>query len=423
MKRSFAWPLILVLLVSAGCTRSTIRTPTRPTETSAAEMFSTTFETTSESVDGIETTVSAGTVQSAALVGKYINNSAESMACKPQYRPYLALYADGTCIYYENYYEDCMTFHGTYTVSADSVALTLRDGDPDHPVRFTRSGGQLLLSADAKYGIFGGISRRGDAFIRTDETLTVQPAPQYASTAEHAAQILWNNTDKWLPSEDEPYAKPYYCFMELDWDGIPELVYCDIQGSGHYSYNRYFKIDVQNETVREIPHGSIRRAGYALPDDYFEVSADMDLRRELKLYRSGSTGETVYWGEDYERAYQGAYSLSYGFLHTSAGSVYEDYLFDSSVMTYQNGETENHYRKNGQTYNEDVELSESEFESQIQSLLSDYTDLHVQYRFVDILADENWDVTFNGMNGEGVKKLLVESYNAFSYDGYVKKQV
>ena len=368
--------------------------------------------------------------------GVYVNDSQESLACKEEYRPYIALYTDGSCVLYENYYWEAGAVEGSYTAQNDVLTLKLTGNTEYHSVSFRFASGAenaLILQTDLESYGNKGVSQVGDRFVLSARSLPKKPSAVQRNLPyrDKLAQTLWSNYSVWIPSDDNGltfYVQHVeFALMDLDGDGQVELIRTDLEGSGRYSYNSYYKIDPINNKITEIPTRNAQYGGLSTEsDDEFGDQMDLlILGDSLKMYRTAQ-GKIVFWGSDTERAGGGCWSDTVGYLQYDGRSVGENYLFSEYFASAEAGwtegdEDEHTFRKytNKELY-DTVLLSESQYEAEQQAVRSGWKDLHMRYAFVS-LPGMNGDNEPFEMSDQQVMAKLLESYDAFSYDGYVKK--
>lgn len=222
---------------------------------------------------------------------------------------------------------------------------------------------------------------------------------------ESAVEIYLANKAVWMENLDYFAMGGYrYGFLDLDFDGVLELVLNINDGSGMYSYNSYYKIDLSNNSVKEVLLSDGTGDGY----DY-----DMD-EDYPKLLKSKADDSYVYMCSDYERIMYGEFVNRYGTLymqnnrleteqlfseyHCEAGAGYEP--AESAVNTYSvftNGEF--------------VDVSKSEYENNYSSFMNDYTDMNLSHKFI-------YGKDLETADSNSQKEMLLDSYVSFSYDGF-----
>lgn len=104
-------------------------------------------------------------------------------------------------------------------------------------------------------------------------------------------EIYLENKDVWMESVDKPFNTQSYEYglFDLEGDGIPELFLSGIGGSGFFSDNTYYKVDVGTRSVYEMQD---------LPEDMSYI----DLSLDLEIYQDNRSGQVVYYGSDLMRS-------------------------------------------------------------------------------------------------------------------------
>lgn len=194
-----------------------------------------------------------------------------------------------------------------------------------------------------------------------------KPASNSASTAEDAIydtiDIYLENKDVWTIGKDRYFMEqnPGYIYglFDLEGDGIPELFSSGIGGTGFFSDNKFYKLDVATRSVYRMQD---------LPD----ALNSMDFYYNVAIYLDNQTSQLLYYGHDFVRnGWQ------------SNGTVYSMfYMENNTVSTKQLWaeycEVDNNYKEQYTYYyytngTDRVEVSESELDQYQEKYLGQYT--------------------------------------------------
>ena len=214
-----------------------------------------------------------------------------------------------------------------------------------------------------------------------------------------AVNIYLDNASLWEKDAEEFYmAGFYYLFLDLDFDGVSELVTTEVQGTGRFSTNRYFRIN-ENKEIEEIE----------VDTSIGDSSCDFFMDDSPVLLKNNSTGEYKYIVKDYIRAGGGMDFTAERELAYADGKISETNLFsyeriDEAVSG--TGETQEFYK----VYSlENKDVDKSEYETLRNEYFAEYTDLDLEVELVDGYEYYESEDKFN---------LLYDAYTDFEYDGF-----
>lgn len=262
----------------------------------------------------------------------------------------------------------------------------------------------LLMLALCTLIVFG-CNKKDDAL--TDENVIVQEDMERSEeegqklTGEQACEIYFSQKDKWqYNGETSPMNGYGYCLLDLNFDGVCELIKNVNNGSGRFSYNEYFKINPQSLEVEKI----------ASPE--FEYGNGYDYRmfdEDLKLLMSSSDASAFYLCKNYTRITTGVYTLEYGKMNMSLDGIeIEESLFSEyhDERDEENPDNQTHLYnvKKDESF---VEVNKQEYEAAMAEMYRQYYDSEVKWTCID--GEE-----FDGADSDTQKKLLSDAYNSFS---------
>lgn len=240
----------------------------------------------------------------------------------------------------------------------------------------------------------------------TDTQAETKPSTKPASvklTPAEAVKIYMNNIDTWQLDSEKFYMAGYrYLFLDLDFDGVLELVTNESQGSGRYSTNCFYKIS-DNNTVELIP---------------FDESVDKNNQCDLLfddspvLYKDNATGEYQYVFCDYIRAGGGMDYFREEEYTYKNGKIYANPLFAYEVIqaeVSESGEKEEYYT----LFNleEPEKVDKETYDKAVKDYEAQRTNLDLDFETID-------GADFSEANNTVKSDMLLESYTDFSYNGF-----
>ncbi|MBR3594389.1 MAG: hypothetical protein IKL44_06940 [Clostridia bacterium] len=244
----------------------------------------------------------------------------------------------------------------------------------------------------------------------TDSTVSDNVPSLPASTVKEpvlspksAVEIYMANKDVWMHDLEATPMNGYgYCLLDLDFDGVLELICSLNDGSGRFSYNSYYKINISTKKVEKL-------------DATFGTEGDFDVyylqSKETKLF-SGRDGQKFYYCADFSRVSSGEYGTTYGKMYLKDKKVQAEYLFydyfcDGTMAKDGKDVKEYGYYEDG----EGVKLSKNQYDEKFKKFGEDNADLQLNWK--SISGDE-----FHKANDATKKQQLLATYKAFSYSGF-----
>lgn len=218
-------------------------------------------------------------------------------------------------------------------------------------------------------------------------------------SAESVADICLKNRKIWEFDENSFPGKCGYYFIDLDFDGVPELVSTTTQGSEFFTTDLFYKINAEKETVDELLF-----SGNGSADFIFGTSQESGYPKLLR----GKDGNMFYFCRSYSRASAGNYSLSYSRVTVSGGKVRSELLFSEDVFTQDDSSTEHKYYSYAS--GKHTELSEQQYSAAVDAFFAENADMHLTVGCID--SNE-----FSAADTAGQRKMLAEAYRSFGYNG------
>ncbi len=229
----------------------------------------------------------------------------------------------------------------------------------------------------------------------TDSTQTIE-----SLTAEEAANIYLSESDAWMYNgESQPLNGHGYCLIDLDFDGVLELITSVCDGSGRYSYNTFYTINLQTRRVTEIPQESVEIGGAGV--DYYYMAGDS------KLFKNKSDASLNYLFADYVHVGANEGILSYEKVYIKEGKVFEEPFF--SEYWYPNQDPSLPPLKEYTVENKTA--TEDEYTKASESFYNEHEDMGLVWKYV--LGSD-----FSIATDSEKKQLLLDAYRAFSYNGF-----
>lgn len=217
---------------------------------------------------------------------------------------------------------------------------------------------------------------------------------------ESAVDIYMANKNVWMENPEYMPMQGYgYCLLDLDFDGVLELINSTNDGSGRYSYNKFYSINLDKLTVEEFQPQAERQEGGI---DYYYLA------HQSKLLKNKSTGNLFYLFEDYLRVSTEEGVESYAEVYMKDNILYENFLFSEYWHPDYDNNTSNEIRE----YNfKDSDVSKSEYEQKTGAFYAENTDLNLVW---ECISGSEFDKGADSTQ----KQLLLDAYRSFSYDGF-----
>lgn len=242
--------------------------------------------------------------------------------------------------------------------------------------------------------------------IKTEPTTETQaptvPESEAVLSPESAVQIYLDAVDNWI-LEDKMYMSGYrYLFLDLNFDGVLELITSSCDGSGKYSSNHYYTINLSDYSVEPIKD-------ILQSEDYYG-QVDFMISGYPKLYYDNENSEKMYVLADMTGV-----SDMYGFaeykITCENNTVNSELLFTKyEAYDYVDEPSEPstyHIHIYGRSEQVEAKLYHDEYNKYYRGL----TDLNLVYGFVV-------GNTFGTATASERKQLLLDAYEAYSYDGF-----
>lgn len=237
---------------------------------------------------------------------------------------------------------------------------------------------------------------------------STQPKTEAASaiklTPAEAVKIYKDNSHLWQKDIDEFYmAGFYYLFLDLDFDGVLELITTEVQGTGRFSINKFFRINPDDNSVSEISFAE-ENAGHDDCDFYMEDSPI--------LLKNKATGEYQYIVKDFVRAGGGMYYTSEEELNFTDGMISQKPLFGYEIIEAEvsgTGEDIEYYSV--YSLEDDSKVDKATYDKMRADYFDGFTDLDLDLETID-----GYD--YHEATDSEKLDILLDSYTDFSYYGF-----
>ena len=222
-----------------------------------------------------------------------------------------------------------------------------------------------------------------------------------------AVGIYMNNIEKWQidPNKTRMSMEGYrYVFLDLDFDGILELIASETQGSGRYSKNNFYRISNDKTSIELIPFDqSVNQKNQC--DLIFEDSP--------VLYKNNKTGNYEYIFCDYIRIGGGMDYFREEEYSYKDGKIYATPLFAYEVIqaeVSESGEKEEYFTLFN--LDETSKVDKETYDNAIKNFESQRTNLDLE---LEIITDDEFS---EATNITEQSDMLLDAYKEFSYNGF-----
>ncbi len=226
---------------------------------------------------------------------------------------------------------------------------------------------------------------------------------------ESAVNIYMANKDVWgFESPYTPMQGYGYCLLDLDFDGVLELICSSNDGTGKFSHNKYYRINQDTYSVEEIhsPNEETNEGNYSGYDYYFR-SAEYP-----KLLRNKSDNKMFYYCTDITQVMAGEFGTSYGEMYLAKDEIKcEDLFYEYTLAKGIQGNNEEvqefHFCENGS----DTKISEKQYNEKQDKFFKNNKDLNLNWTCVN-------GNDFDSASNNKQIQLLLDAYRNYSYDGF-----
>ncbi len=242
-----------------------------------------------------------------------------------------------------------------------------------------------------------------------DTKAETNPATKPASvklTPNEAVSIYMNNIDKWQLDPEKTYMSMggyLYLFLDLNFDGVLELITSETNGSGRYSYNCFYKISEDGTTVELITFDeSIDKNNQC--DFFFDDSP--------VLFKDNATGDYQYVLCDYIRAGGGMDYFREEEYTYKDGKIYANPLFSYEVVqaeVSESGEKEEYFTLFN--LDEPEKVDKETYDKAVKDYEAQRTNLDLDFETID-------GADFSEANDIEKSDMLLDAYTDFSYNGF-----
>ncbi len=227
---------------------------------------------------------------------------------------------------------------------------------------------------------------------------------------EKAVEIYLQQKDKWMKNHDfYPLGGFGYALLDLDFDGVLELIQSTCEGTGRFSYNSYYRINPDTLTVESLSCETDFDEY-----DYFYAGTD-----NTKLFRNNEDGTLFYYCLDHCRISNVEYSEEFGKLYFKDDMIKIEKLHNKE-LAFIGSDDDGDGIYEGDflatlyglcTNREYTAASEDEYNQAISQFFAENTNMNLSW----VCIEGN---DFNTADEDKQKELLLNAYKSFSYDGF-----
>lgn len=239
-----------------------------------------------------------------------------------------------------------------------------------------------------------------------DEAVATTPtvSPEDALTRE-TVQIYVDNRAVWEYTQNDSEWYGYH-LLDLDFDGVLELVQATNTGADASSSNRYFKLDTENKTVTEL----------SCVDKELDSKWDFVGGDYPQLYKNNSTGDLKYLVYSNRREGISSGGMSIGEMTINEkGEVTTKNLwaFDYAALT---DDLDGEFSFSYYVYDENGDVEEVDADT-YNATLAEYEENNTRLTFTYAMADQVLEeVPFSELSDEELLERMLEMYKSFSYN-------
>ncbi len=220
-----------------------------------------------------------------------------------------------------------------------------------------------------------------------------------------AVEIYMANKEVWKRTTDDMYVYSY-SLLDLDFDGVLELITTEFGGSGRYSYNSYYRINIDDKTVEEILSPGIPESdgGY-----------DYNMYEEYpQLYKNKADGKMFYYCADFVNIMSHENVIFYGKMYYDGKEIYTEYMFSEYISAANTTANSTNTDINTYSYYSNgthADITEDEYNKKFAEFQSNSTNMNLKWKSIPCEDFDSADTATQ-------TKLLTDAYLAFSYDGF-----
>ena len=217
---------------------------------------------------------------------------------------------------------------------------------------------------------------------------------------ESAVDIYMANKSIWMEnSEYSPMHGYGYCLLDLDFDGVLELISSVCDGSGRYSYNKFYRINIKSSSIEEFKSEANQDDGGI---DYY------DSARDSKLLKNQTSGKKFYVFKNYGHVSSKEGILSYSESYMEKTKFQENFIFSE----YWHPDYDNNMDDTIREYTfRGKKVSKTEYEQKTAAFYSENKDLNLVWTCIP-------GADFDKSDDSTQRQLLLNAYRGFSYDGF-----
>ncbi len=259
----------------------------------------------------------------------------------------------------------------------------------------------IILSLFVLIGSFCSCSS-GNGATPDKATTANSSASADPSTPEGATRLYQDNAPVWEADDDEAFC---YLFIDLDFDGILELVQSSKDNNSDKTTNKFFRIDTKIKSVVEI----------ACSDEDAITRWDFAGGDYPQLYKNNSTGELKYMVYDNARENVGEGGMRIGEMTYSAEEGIKTRALWGFRYASADGSYDGNFTFTYASYDDDnneKEISSDEYNSTLEAYENNNTNLSLRFKYIEKATTE---YAYAELTNDAKHDLLLDAYNAFTY--------
>ncbi len=223
------------------------------------------------------------------------------------------------------------------------------------------------------------------------------PREQEVLSSQETAEIYLSQKELWQYDGDHiPMMGYSYCLLDLDFDGVCELIRNVNAGSGRFSYNEYYRINSDSRKVEIIPADDMENGnGY----DYGRFED------EIRLLSGVSDNLRFFFCKNYTRISTGVYTLDYGKMYLAPDGIHTEILFGEYHDERDEANQEHLYnvKENGNFRDVDKQT----YDDCMTSFLAENYDSDMKWSCID-------GAEFDSADGDTQKQMLTDACEKFT---------
>lgn len=301
----------------------------------------------------------------------------------------------------------CPYCGATYTIPAQSYAEPKKKKFPVIAIAIVATALVVAAAAALLLGTLNGMfapkggkasaestSQAAESEAHEDNTESVKIVP--AITPEEAVDIYMANMDVWRYEDKNDYIEYAYYLIDLDFDGVLELIRGKINSKSYFADNTSYRIDVDTQRVEEIEDQSKKYCD-SLARCYTGT---------LYMSKADGTRFYLYYSEELNDV---IHYLGYGKIYLDGDAFQDQMVYSENYSAYGYDNDPNKHER--YCIGANTEVTKDEYDKYIEDFADENTDLKLNSTVIS-------GSDFDDADFDSQRKQLLEAYYSFSYDGF-----